>query len=95
MDMQELFDNVEQVVLLHVGHGLAARYGHLPTLDFEDGLAIDSLDVEAIAGERHDLLREHQGFWALGDPGFEDADWAGEGRELSHGVGVGVVVVVS
>lgn len=83
VDVEMLLDNVKQVVVAHVVHGLATGDGHDLALDAQYGLAVGHLDLEAVAGEGHDFFAKDERFRLAGDEAIKDAHLAGSWLELN------------
>lgn len=82
-----LLDNVKELVAIQVGQGLAARDGHDFSFNAEKRLAALHLDLEAVAGEGHDLFAEDDDLGLAGKVGIKDAYWLGDGCQGHFGGG--------
>lgn len=74
-----LLDNVKELVAGHIGQGLTAGNRKNFSFDPEQWLAILHLDLEAIAGEGHDLFPQDDDLGLSCEVLVEDAYWLGEG----------------
>lgn len=84
VQVQQFFDDVEEVVARHVHDAFAPRECHVSSLNFEDGLLIHGTDVKAVPRQGEELLLEDQNSLRRRDELLKEPDRGRNGLKLCH-----------